>query len=76
MRISTPDYLVYGGLVTVTFIVNMKYRMLSFWNRLVWSNKLLSKVCTLLVRLKEDGFEGIKCIAFLLRTQLTKSVLV
>ena len=44
VRSTTPNHLVYGELGRFPLIINIKCRMVTFWNRLLSSNKLSSKI--------------------------------
>jgi hypothetical protein len=47
MRTTTPNYLVYGELGRFPLIIDMNCRTLTFWNKLISSNKLSSKIARL-----------------------------
>ena len=68
VRSTTPNYLVYEELGRFPLMVDIKCRMLVYWNRLISSNKLSSKIATLLFRLHSDGMQGIKWIEFIKST--------
>lgn len=55
VRITTPNFLVYGELGRYPLYINIKIRMLCFWSRLLVTNKLSSKIYKLLYSLYIDG---------------------
>ena len=68
VRITTPNFLVYGELGRYPLIVNIKCRMLCFWGKLVSSEKLSSKIYNLTYNLYKNGTNGLKWIDFIKKT--------
>lgn len=62
VRTTTPNYLVYGEVGRYPLSINIKCRMLSYWNNLQNSNKLSSKFCTLLYNMNRNGVQNLKWI--------------
>jgi hypothetical protein len=60
VRTTTPNYLVYGELGRFPLVIDIKCRMLTFWNKLISSNKLLSKIARLLYIMNINGTQGFK----------------
>ena len=68
MRTTTPNYLVYGEFGPFPLILDIKCRMLTFWNKFISSNKLSSKIARLLYIMNIDGTQGFKWIEFVKST--------
>jgi hypothetical protein len=68
VRTTTPNYLVYGELGRFPLIIDIKCRMLAFWNKLISSNKLSSKIARLLYIMNINGTQGFKWIEFVKST--------
>ena len=62
VRTTTPNYLVYGELGRFPLDIDIKCRMLTFWNKLISSNKLSSKIARLLYIMNINGTQGFKWI--------------
>lgn len=56
VRITTPNFLIYGDLGRYPLYINIKIRMLCFWSRLLETDKLSSKIYKLLYSLYTDGY--------------------
>lgn len=68
VRTTTPNYLVYGELGRFPLIINIKCRMLTYWNNLLSSDKLSSKFASLLFKLKAKDMQKDKWINFIKST--------
>jgi hypothetical protein len=68
VRTTTPNYLVYGELGRFPLIIDIKCRMLAFWNKLISSNTLSSKIARLLYIMNINGTQGFKWIEFVKST--------
>ena len=55
VRTSTPNFLVYGELGGFRVEIDIKCRMLSFWSRLVTTDKLSSKMYNFMYQLYHNG---------------------
>lgn len=55
VRITTPNFLIYGDLGRYQLYINIKIRMLCFWSRLLETDKLSSKIYKLLYSSYIDG---------------------
>ena len=62
VRTITPNHLVYGELGRFPLVIDIKCRMLTFWNKLISSNKLSSKIARLLYTLNINETQGFKWI--------------
>ena len=62
VRISTPNFYIYGELGRYPLDVTIKCRILCFWSRLFTTNKLSSKVYCLMYNLYLNGNTGLKWI--------------
>ena len=60
VRTTTPNHLVYDELGRFPLVIVC--RMLTFWNKLILSNKLSSKISRLLHTLNINGAQGFKWI--------------
>ena len=61
LRISTPNYMVYGELGRTPLDVQVKLRMVSFWSSLLKSdNKLSNTLYRLMVKLDQNGTHQFK----------------
>ena len=56
--------MVYGELGRFPLIIDIKCRMLTFWNKLISSNKLSSKIARLLYFMNINEPQGFKWITF------------
>lgn len=68
VRATTPSHLVYGELGRFPLIVDIKCRILCFWNSLVGSNKLSAKFALLQYNLNKNGLLDTKWIKFVKST--------
>ena len=68
VRTTTPNYLVYDELGRFPLVIDIKCRMLTFWNKLISSNKLTSKIDRLLYILNINEAQGFKWIEFVKST--------
>ena len=68
VRITTPNFLVYGELGRYPLIVNITCRMLCFWSKLVSSEKLSNKIYNLIYNLHKNGTNDLKWIDFIKKT--------
>jgi hypothetical protein len=68
VRTTTPNYLVYGEFGRFPLIIDIKCRTLTFWNKLISSNKLSSKIARLLYIMNINGTQGFKWIKFVKST--------
>ena len=68
VRTTTPNYLVNGELGRFPLAIDIKGRMLSFWNKLISSNKFSSKIARLLYNMNINGTKGFKWITFVKST--------
>ncbi len=65
LRKSTPNYMVYGELGRFPLSINIKMRMVGFWNRLVSNeHKLSSHLYRLMLSLHNSGVHEFKWIKF------------
>jgi hypothetical protein len=62
VRTTTPNHLVYDELGRFPLVIDIMCRMLTFWNKLILSNKLSSKIFRLLYTLNINGSQGFKWI--------------
>jgi hypothetical protein len=68
VRTTTPNYLVYGEFGRFPLNIDIKCRTLTFWNKLISSNKLSSKIARLLYIMNINGTQGFKWIKFVKST--------
>jgi hypothetical protein len=68
VRTTTPNHLVYDELDRFPLVIDIKCRMLTFWNKLISSNKLSSMIARLLYILNINGTQGFKWIEFVKST--------
>ena len=68
MRTTTPNYLVYGEFGRFPLIIDIKCRTLTFWNKLISSNKLSSKIACLFYIMNINGTQGFKWIEIVIST--------
>jgi hypothetical protein len=59
VRITTPNFLVYGAFGRYPLIVNIKCRMLCFWSKLVLSEKLSNEIYNLAYNLHKNSTNGL-----------------
>ena len=67
VRLSTPNYMVYGELVRYPLEIRVKLRMVSFWTKHVQSeNKLSSNLYRLMLQIHQSGNHDFKWISFVM----------
>ena len=67
VRLTTPNYMVYGELVRYLLKIRVKLRMVSFWTKHVQSeNKLSNNLYRLLLQIHQSGNHDFKRISFVM----------
>ena len=64
VRKSTPNYMVYGELGRIPIEIHVKLKMLSFWTRLLYTDKLSSNMYLLMHRLYSYNQINFKWMSF------------
>ena len=65
VRSSTPNYMVYAELGRFPLEIPVKIKMISFWRKLLYSEKLSSNMYRLLFSLKKNGLYNFKWLDYI-----------
>jgi hypothetical protein len=60
VRTTTPNFMVYGELGRFPLEIEVKMRMVSYWNKLLQNEKLSNSIYRLLLSLKHNGVQTFK----------------